>query len=286
MSIPVRQDSSEILNYNAPDYPVRTGGDPLSIFPDYAAECHWHHDFEVLIADRGGIDYYVNAQQVHLNEGDAILVNGRRLHYGYSAERKECLYRFAVFHPLIFGSLAPISAAIDHLSSDSSQDYWLFSAQTEEGCRAVELADTLCQTGAPGDAFTFLSAACQLLNIAAQQNQCTGAQADPAWTILRRMLSYIQQHYTERILLEDIAAAGAVCRSRCCALFREKLYTTPNIYLTKYRLGRACAMLQAGATITDAAMNCGFQSTSYFSETFRKYYGMTPRAFCSGSSNK
>lgn len=280
MSIPVRQDSSEILNYNAPDYPVRTGGDPLSIFPDYAAECHWHHDFEVLIADRGGIDYYVNAQQVHLSEGDAILVNGRRLHYGYSAERKECLYRFAVFHPMIFGSLAPISAAIDQLSSDSSQDYWLFSAQTEEGCRAVELADTLCQTGALGDAFTFLSAACQLLNIATQQNHCTGAQADPAWTILRRMLSYIQQHYTEHILLEGIAAAGAVCRSRCCALFREKLYTTPNIYLTKYRLGRACAMMQAGATITDAALNCGFQSTSYFSETFRKHYGMTPRAFC------
>lgn len=277
--IPVRQDSSEILNYNAPEYPVRTGGDPLSIFADYAADCHWHHDFEVLIADQGSIDYYVNAQQVHLSEGDAILVNGRRLHYGYSAERKECLYRFAVFHPLIFGSMAPISAAIDQLSSDSSQDYWLFSTQTEEGREAVTLVDTLCRAGAPGDAFTFLSAACQLLNIAVQQNQGTGAQADPAWGNMRRMLSYIQQHYTEHILLADIAAAGAVCRSRCCALFREKLYTTPNIYLTKYRLGRACAMMQEGATITDAALACGFQSTSFFSETFRKHYGMTPREF-------
>lgn len=277
--IPVRQDSSEILNYNAPEYPVRTGGDSLSIFADYAANCHWHHDFEVLIADHGSIDYYVNAQRLHLNEGDAILVNERRLHYGYSAEKKECLYRFAVFHPLIFGSLGPVSAAIDQLSSDNSQDCWLFSAQTADGREAIKLVDILCRSGGPEDAFTFLSAACQLLNIAVQQNHGTGAQADPAWDIMRRMLSYIQQHYTERVLLEDIAAAGAMCRSRCCALFREKLHTTPNIYLTKYRLGRACAMMQEGATITDAALACGFQSTSYFSEAFHKHYGMTPREF-------
>ncbi|MBQ8555827.1 MAG: helix-turn-helix transcriptional regulator [Clostridia bacterium] len=277
--LPLRQDSSEILAYNAPDYPVRTGGDPLSIYADYAADCHWHHDFEVLIADQGGIDYYANAKRVRLEEGDAILVNSRRLHYGYSAAREECFYRFAVFHPLIFGSMTPISAAIDQLASDSSQDYWLFSAQTKDGREAVQLVDTLCQAGAPEDAFAFLSAACQLLSIAIRQNSGDGAQADPAWAILRRMLSYIQQHYTEHILLEDIAAAGAVCRSRCCALFREKLYTTPNIYLTKYRLSRACAMMQAGATITDAALNCGFQSTSYFAETFRKHYGMPPREF-------
>lgn len=277
--IPVRQDNSEILNYNAPDYPVRTGGDPLSLYPDYAAECHWHHDFEVLIADVGGIDYYVNAQRMHLNEGDAVLVNGRRLHYGYSAERQECLYRFAVFHPLIFGSMAPISAAIDRISADSSQDYWLFRADTPEGREAVQLVDTLCRSGAPGDAFTFLSAACRLLNIAVHQNHGDGAQADPAWAVMRRMLGYIQQHYAEPIRLGDIASAGVVCRSRCCTLFREKLYTSPNLYLTKYRLGRACAMMQEGATITEAALSCGFQSTSYFAETFRKHYGMTPREF-------
>lgn len=277
--IPVRHDSSEILAYNAPEYPVRTGGDPLSIFADYAAQCHWHHDFEVLIADRGGIDYYVNAQRVHLQEGDAILVNGRRLHFGYSADRQECHYRFAVFHPLIFGGMAPVSAAIDQLSADSSQDFWLFSAQTEEGREALRLVDALCRSGAPENALAFLAAACELLNMAIRLNQRSGAQADPAWAVMRRMLSFIQQHCTERILLEDIAAAGAVCRSRCCALFREKMYTTPNACLTRYRLSRACTMMQEGASITEAALSSGFQSTSYFAETFRRHYGMTPREF-------
>lgn len=38
-------------------------------------------------------------------------------------------------------------------------------------------------------------------------------------------------------------------------------------------------MMQKGAAITEAALACGFQSTSYFAETFRKHYGMTPREF-------
>ena len=63
-SIARRADGSEILYYNEPEYPVRTGSSTLAIFADYAAECHWHHDFEVLIADCGGIDYYVNGHLI------------------------------------------------------------------------------------------------------------------------------------------------------------------------------------------------------------------------------
>jgi len=46
---------------------------------------------------------------------------------------------------------------------------------------------------------------------------------DPDWTVIRQMTGYIQNHYHEKIRLEDIAAAGAVCRSKCCQLFSRKL---------------------------------------------------------------
>ena len=81
----------------------------------------------------------------------------------------------------------------------------------------------------------------------------------------------------EDALLFQAAAAGSVCRSRCCAIFREKLHTTPNAYLTRYRLGRASGMIRAGFTITEAALASGFQSASYFSEAFARHYGDSPR---------
>ena len=104
-------DSSERLEYTMPDMPVRTGHDPLSIFQDFAAACHWHDDFELLTPVDGEMDYFVNGKNVHLKKGACIFVNARRLHYGYSAGKQDCHYRFIVFHPSIFGELPPVERA-------------------------------------------------------------------------------------------------------------------------------------------------------------------------------
>lgn len=271
-NIPMRSDASEILAYNELAYPVRTGSNRLSLMVDYAAECHWHEDLEVLIADKGEIDYYVNGEIIHLRQGESILVNSGRLHYGFSAERKECYYSFAVFHPLLFGGTAPIAAALDRLTADASQDWWRFGADAPDALRCIR---RMCSLSAGEDALGFQGAAAELLHGALKCCKKTGI-ADPDWAILRRMTGFVQQNYTERILLADIAAAGSVCRSRCCTIFRDKLHTTPNVYLTRYRLSRASEMIRNGSSLTAAALACGFQSASYFSETFSRHYGVSP----------
>lgn len=278
MEIPVRPDASEILTYNELAYPVRTGSSRLSLMAGYAAECHWHEDLEVLIAEEGEMDYSVNGEIIHLRQGESILVNSGRLHYGFSAAGEECLYRFAVFHPLLFGGTAPIAAALDRLTADASRDWWLFGEDAPNALRCIR---RMCSLSAGEDALGFLGAAANLLHIVLQRCQKTGI-ADPDWAILRRMTGFIQQNYTERILLSDIAAAGSVCRSRCCAIFSSKLHTTPNAYLTRYRLSRAIRLLRTGSSVTAVALACGFQSASYFSVVFSRHYGMPPSKVVQG----
>jgi len=93
------------------------------------------------------------------------------------------------------------------------------------------------------------------------------------------MTGYIQANYTRRITLEQIAAAGSVCRNRCCILFRENLGCSPIEYVTRYRLDKACDMLRRGSMITEAALSNGFHGASYFAEVFRRVYGMTPKEY-------
>ena len=93
------------------------------------------------------------------------------------------------------------------------------------------------------------------------------------------MTGYVQMHYQESIRLEEIAAAGMICRSRCCKLFREKMNCTPIEYVMNYRLNKACELLGQGAAITEAALSCGFNGVSYFSESFKKKFGITPREY-------
>lgn len=94
------------------------------------------------------------------------------------------------------------------------------------------------------------------------------------------MLSWIDNHYAEKIALNDIARAGQLSRSECCRYFKRMLHTTPLNYVTDYRLQKSAVLLQqADSSITEVAYQVGFNSTSYFIEKFRKAMNMTPLAY-------
>lgn len=269
-------DGSERLQYTFAGLPVRLSSGRLSIFHGFAAACHWHDDFEILMATDGEMDYFVNGQTVHLARGEAVFVNARRLHYGYSAAMKDCGYRFVVFHPALLGEQAPITERLERLTREDGTDYWHLKAASEEALVFTEMF----AAAAAGDALRVLAKGAELIariyNLAAGQDS---AEPSVNWTILRRMTGYIQAHYTERVTLEQLAAAGAVCRSRCCALFKAHLNCTPLEYVTRYRLDKACALLREGRSVTEAALSSGFHGASYFAEVFRRAYGQSPRAY-------
>ena len=154
----IRNDGSEVLKYNAPDFPISTAYADLLIFPDYAAGQHWHWDFEVLIALDGDMDYQVNGQHVYLEKGDAIFVNSRRMHYGYSAKMENRNYCFAVFHPELLGLIPAVASALEKLSRDTGQDYWLFSASNEKDRQVIAQIRSLCDHAGPKEAISVVSA--------------------------------------------------------------------------------------------------------------------------------
>lgn len=276
----LKRDGSEILEYDYPDFPVRSRDGRLGIFADCAAACHWHRDFEMLRAVDGEMDYFVHGERIGLKAGQAIFVNSGRLHYGYSGMRMDCGYRFVVFHPLLLGSFAPVEAMVNGLIASDNRDWWLFDEQDETGRRAIEHMEAVYQASRDGDTLSMQAHCTALTHIVWTLSESKAPrQQDEEWETMKRMTGYIQEHYAERITLADIAAAGAVCRSLCCRMFREKLGATPNQYLTQYRLDKVCALLLQGKAITDAALTCGFHSGSYLAELFKKTYGMTPRAY-------
>ena len=276
----IRNDGSEVLKYNAPDFPISTAYADLLIFPDYAAGPHWHRDFEVLIVLDGDMDYQVNGKHVCLEKGDAIFVNSGRMHYGYSAKMENRNYCFAVFHPELLGLIPAVASALEKLSRDSGQDYWLFSASNEKDRQVIAQIRLLCDHADPKEAVSVVSVCAALVSeIISRDSRHLDHPYDPDWTLIRKMVGYIQSHYQERIMLEEIASAGAVCRSKCCQLFREKLHSTPVNYVNRYRLEKACDLIRDGSSLTDAAFSVGFQGLSYFSELFKKVYGIKPSQY-------
>ena len=107
-----------------------------------------------------------------------------------------------------------------------------------------------------------------------------GQETDEDLKIQKDMVSFLYQHYGEKITLDEIAASGNVSRSRCCRLFKHYLQQSPIDFLNAYRLKVSCHLLDnTSRSITDIALACGFNHLSYYSRYFYNSYGCTPREY-------
>ncbi|MCM1065575.1 MAG: helix-turn-helix transcriptional regulator [Eubacterium sp.] len=99
-------------------------------------------------------------------------------------------------------------------------------------------------------------------------------------TSLKNMLSYIEEHFAQRITLDNLAASGTCCKSRCSFLFKKFLHETPMTYIAKLRLQKSLVtLLDSDKSIFDIAYECGFCDASYYCKTFQRYYGISPLTF-------
>lgn len=94
---------------------------------------------------------------------------------------------------------------------------------------------------------------------------------------LQMMLSYIYEHYSETVRLEDIARAVHISRSEADRCFNKYMGCSPVNALIQYRLQIAHRLLRNGTlTIQEVSDSCGFHSVNYFGRQFRQIYGYTP----------
>lgn len=95
--------------------------------------------------------------------------------------------------------------------------------------------------------------------------------------VVSAMQRHIDEHLVERLRMKDLVLKSGYGATQLCKLFQERLGLTPNGYLIRARVERACTLLDEGKlTLTEIALACGFSSASYFSTVFRKYRGHAP----------
>ncbi len=97
---------------------------------------------------------------------------------------------------------------------------------------------------------------------------------------IRNMLSFIHNHYREKVTVAQIGDAVGLSEREVMRSFRKSLNQSPIEYLISYRLNEAKKMLlNSELSITEICFQCGFYDSSYFGKVFRKAFGLTPREF-------
>lgn len=285
LALDVYSDLSEKLNYNLPDFPLYVRRGTLVQFDQYSAACHWHRDLEFIYMLDGAMDYFVNGQTVHIEKGDGIFINSKRLHYGFSTEKNDCSYIVVAVHPALLGNNTYIGKSyLEEKFGSSTNDFVMLTRKDswEQGALSSlnQIYDEMySSTRNP------LRLLAQVMSLCADvgdhiQQVPEHLTDDQSWMIVRKMTGFVHQNYDSKISLKEIASAGAVCRSKCCELFSMYLGQTPNTYLMQFRIRKSSEMLRdTNRSICEIAISCGFQSASYFSYVFRKITNKAPQDY-------
>jgi AraC-like DNA-binding protein len=107
----------------------------------------------------------------------------------------------------------------------------------------------------------------------------------PGSIIMHRMsvnkaLEYLNEHYGEKISINDMATAANCSVSHFSRIFKEETGIAPSDYIMKVRLDYAKRMLRSDEkTLTQIALDCGFNSSSYFSHCFSRAFNISPSDF-------
>jgi AraC family transcriptional regulator len=110
--------------------------------------------------------------------------------------------------------------------------------------------------------------------------QGESAADDELPAAIRRTLSYIDQHISDRLDVERLAGIAGLSRAHFVRVFTSTLGQSPSSYVVAHRLQLAQRLLTAtDATVLEIAAACGFADGNYFSKVFRRETGMTPTAF-------
>lgn len=91
---------------------------------------------------------------------------------------------------------------------------------------------------------------------------------------------YIRSHFKEKISVHNIGDKVHLSDSYLSHIFSETFGRTITEYLTSVRIDYAKTLLaKPGLSISDVALDSGFEDVSYFSRVFKKSEGITPRDY-------
>lgn len=283
--ITIHSDLSEQLRYNNPDYPLLYARQGELKDYGYAAVNHWHQDLEYIYVNEGIMDYFVNGKTVRMRSGEGIFVNSSRMHYGFSKENYDCRFICVVIHPQVFTQ--GTQAGRDYMGrkfSANNPDYIFLSPSVPwQETLLEELVDFYqLMQDAKKNYLKAIAAAVQIVELTgdhipdSEKSESDNRGVDS----FLQMTSFLAIHYPEKISLDEIAAAGAVSRSKACRLFQRFVQQTPGQYLQQYRIEKSAVLLRdTNLPVSEISWRCGFSSPSYYTSVFREMKGRTPKEY-------
>lgn len=98
--------------------------------------------------------------------------------------------------------------------------------------------------------------------------------------LIYKALNYVEEHYQEPISMQQVAQECNLNYYHFSRIFQQYTHQGFRDYVVNFRINKARKMLlQTNYSVTNVAIECGFETISYFIKKFQSVTGMTPKNF-------
>lgn len=258
---------------------------PLLSSAETRVPWHWHEEVEFSLVRRGALQVTVAGRRQVLEAGDGMFLNTNVLHAMAAADPDvETVWDSHMLHPVLLGGHYKSVFDSKYLSpvlKNKRCDLIVF--RPDSGARQTLLAllaEAAEVQDQPDSEFRTRNIFSDIWLLLMKEAEKQTAPPPVSQERIQLMLTYIQQHFREKLTLEQIAAAAAVSERECLRCFRSCIQTTPFSYLTDYRIQVAERLLRTtDRSVTEIALETGFADGAYFAKLFRQARSVSPSQY-------
>lgn len=259
----------ETVNYDNPQFPIIVHYDSLGA--TLFLSTHWHEEAEMLFISAGQLRITSDQTVLIANPGDMVFIKPNSVHTLENITGS-CQYYCTLFKPLFLQTLLPNLKIPDET----------FITKDAAVLASLERVIQEFYTAQP-DYKTVLQG--ELLSLMVYLNRANSKKNQVRQTIsisvqaqkVQQAISYIYQHFNEKITVEDVCKVANFSKSYLSRCFRQITGKTLVDFINELRLNYAFHLIQLDKyTIYQCAEKSGFQNISYFTRLYQKHFGFLP----------
>ena len=278
--IDINENKMETTSHKTDDFPVAIYETILKKNILGFVDWHWHSEIQFCYVTAGRVRFCVNSFSAVVEKDGGIFINSGALHMAVPM-RDDAAYICIYASSEIIGCGAIGKKYVLPYINDPSFSFEIFD---EDGRAVIDRLKRAHDVSAERS-FGYEIEVASLLSMCWKdmlQNRTPAEVCEnETYERLKSILTYIHDHYSEKISLSGLAEEIHLCPSECCRYFKKRMNRTIFEYITDYRITQSTNALinEPEMSISRIAYEYGFGSTSYYIEKFKSKTGTTPLAY-------
>ena len=251
----------------------------------FRAKPHFHeYGTELQFFAHGNAIVYVNGVQYQVRSGDLAIYESNQIHSDdHTCSKSQNLTYFIRFQEYQLSGRKPNmllpegSTPVLHTGEYSGEFHFLFDSICSEYEQQMPHSGNLAEH--------YFKAILYLIHRIQQPGAGMGQStlAGHAQSTALQVKEYIDDNYYLPIAMKSLETHFSISASHLGRLFHNEVGITPLQYLMRVRIAEAKKLLaKSEYTLSEIAVNTGFQSSAYFSTQFKRIVGITPGEYRQG----